>query len=810
MDLLCGEICERIDSIIMEAKQGRVPENLQMKLLQILSFLKVHSKRLETVSRERTESLYEAFSVFNSMLMNNTAENNGRHLLNELLELREKRWNIHKNDQDFDLNKLEISDKKNLVNKDIKSISKEKNENLPQIDQNKDMEKILKTFNEYKAICKTSYSLANHSVAISYKENMPMKQESSIVEKKYTKFLSNDGQNMKIINWNNVVKFIESLYLRQHEPFLSLEEEKIFLNVMKIMNNNANRMDVSSQMIIDMLNTFIRDLLEKKTTIFNPNLHKEMKTFLKKQNFNKMNNMENVLPMVNGNGRKELEPSTRTTSVSTKSRDLPVIFLAEKTNYPTSEFEKFNLCDHDSISLHLNGSAEIFTKDIFVEGEPIVEEVFYREIFVERSFCSAIIGHSGSTIIKIEHLTNCTIIMKPTVEELNHRNILIFGFTEDAVNAADSFIRFSIKFRVNLSNVKGFIFKPTKEDDLQTASLLFQYPVNLNEQLLGNVSSVKDFYKMRQVIERALDNLYYRNKFLINGKSSESVNSENIFEKKKTIHFRLTLCPDHEDNAVEFNRCEHVIYKDNFMKKSIINEIYENASNQHIFSILKAEYELRRTDKSEWMIKGISVEAFRKIADSSDSILYFIESAAGVKLSFNNENINLNKHEVVLLFMVSSTRKRLTSASKLIDFIGKHNLNFVWLDYEKAKPISNSMASDYLTKNRMVNILNEIRHLEIMDLNRLIKWNAFKCIKKRKTDEYKKNENLNVTLNGERKNATVVECVTKNFSNQELCNTIDLWKIMQLKKKMLQIQTTSSTKNVMKLITEAVLQEILH
>ncbi|KRY28761.1 putative KH domain protein [Trichinella spiralis] len=803
MDLLCGEIFEKIDSIIMEAKEGRVPENFQMKLLQILSFLKVHGKRLEIVSRERIESLYEAFNVFNSMLMDNTAENNSRHLLNELLELREKRWNIHKNDQDFDLNELEIFDIKNLMNKDIKCISKEKNGNLPQIVQNKDMEKIPKTFNECKAICKTS-----HSVAISYKENMPMKKELSIVEKKYTKFLSNDGQNMKIINWNNAVKFIESLYLRQHEPFLSLEEEKIFQNVMKIMNNNANKMDVSSQMIIDMLNTFIRDLLEKKTAIFNPNLKKEMKTFLKKQNCNKRNNMENALPMVNGSGQKELEPSTRTTSVSTKNRDLPVILLAEKTNYPTSEFEKFNLCNHDNILLHLNGSAEIFTKDIFVEEEPIVEEVFYREIFVERSFCSAIIGHSGSTILKIEHLTNCTIIMKPTVEELNHRNILIFGFTEDAVNAADSFIRFFIKFGVNLSNVKGFIFKPTKEDDLQTASLLFQYPVNLNEQLLGNVSSVKDLYKMRQVIEKALDYLYYRNKFLINGKSSES--SENIFEKKKTIHFRLTLCPDHEDNTVEFNRCEHVIYKDNFMKESIINEIYENASNQHIFSILEAEYELRKTDKSEWMIKGISVEAFRKIADSSDSILYFIESAAGVKLSFNNENINLDKHEVVLLFMVSSTRKRLTSASKLIDFIGKHNLNFVWLDYEKTKPISNSMASDYLTKNRMVNILNEIRHLEIMDLNRLIKWDAFKCIKKRKTDEYKKNENLNVTLNGERKNAAVAECVTKNFSNQELCNTIDLWKIMQLKKKMLQIQTTCSTKNVMKLITETVLQEILH
>ncbi|KRX23274.1 hypothetical protein T07_9854 [Trichinella nelsoni] len=808
MDLHCGEIFERIDSIIMEAKQGHIPENIQMKLLQILSFLKVHGKRLEIVSRERIESLYEAFNVFNSMLMNNTAENNGRHLLNELLELREKRWKIHENDQDFDLNELEIFDKKNLMNKDNKSISNEKNGTLPQIVQNKDMEKIPKTFNKCKAICKSSYSLANHSVAISYKENMSMKKELSIVEKKYTKFLSNDGQNMKIINWNNAVKFIESLYLRQHEPFLSLEEEKIFQNVIKIMNNNANRMDVSSQMIIDLLNTFIRDLLEKKTAIFNPNLKKEMKTFLKKQNCNKRNNMENALPMVNGSGQKELEPSTRTTSVSTKSRDLPVIFLAEKTNYPTSEFEKFNLCNHESISLDLNGSAEIFKKDIFVKGEPIVEEVFYREIFVERSFCSAIIGHSGSTILKIEHLTNCTIIMKPIVEELNHRNILIFGFTEDAVNAADSFIRFFIKFGVNLSNVKGFIFKPTKEDDLQTASLLFQYPVNLNEQLLGNVSSVKDLYKMRQVIERALDNLYYRNKFLINGKSSES--SENIFEKKKTIHFRLTLCPDHEDNTVEFNRCEHVIYKDNFMKKSIINEIYENASNQHIFSILEAEYELRKTEKSEWMIKGISVEAFRKIADSSDSILYFIESAAGVKLSFNNENINLDKHEVVLLFMVSSTRKRLTSASKLIDFIGKHNLNFVWLDYEKTKPISNSMTSDYLTKNRMVNIFNEIRHLEIMDLNRLIKWAAFKCIKKRKTDEYKKNENLNVTLNGERKNATVAECVTKNFSNQELCNTIDLWKIMQLKKKLLQIQTTCSTKNVMKLITEAVLQEILH
>ncbi|KRZ79956.1 hypothetical protein T10_13332 [Trichinella papuae] len=809
MDPLGDEIFEKIDSIIMEAKQGRIPENIQIKLLQILSFLKVHGKRLEIVSRERIGSLYEAFNVFNSILKNNTTDNSVKQLLNELLELREKRWNIHENDRNFDLNKLEIFDKKNFVNNDIKSISKEKNGNLSQTIQNKVMEKIPEIFNECKIVYETSCCLTNYSSAIPDKENMPMKEELSIVEKKYTKFLSNDGQNMKIINWSNAIKFIESLYFRQHEPFLSREEEKTFQNVIKIMNNNANRMDVSSQMTMDMLNTFISALLEKKITIFNPTLYKEMKNFLKKQNCNKGNNMENALPMVNGSGQKGSELSTRTTSVNTKSTDLSVILLTEKTNYATAEFEKFNLCDHDSISLHLNESAEIFTKGIFVEKDTIVEKVFYREISVERPFCGFIIGHHGLTLLKIEHLTNCTIIMKPTIEELNHRNILIFGFTKDSVDAADSFIHFLIKFDVNISNVKSFGFKSMKEDDSQTTNLLFQYPANLNEQLLGNVSSVEDLCKMRQVIERALDNLYYRNKILINGKSSES--NENIFEKKKKIHFRLTLCPDRENNTVEFNRYEQVIYKENFMKKSFINEIYENASNQHIFSILEAEYELRNRKKSEWMIKGISVEAFRKIVDSNDSILYFIENSAGVTLSFNDENINLGKREVVLLFIVSNTKKRLTSASKLIDFIGKNNLNFEWLDDGKNRPISNNMTSDYyLTKNRMVNILNEIRRLEIIDFNHLMNWNAFKCIKKKETDKYQKNENLNVTLNGKCKNSAVAECLTNNFSDEELREVVYLWKIMHLKKKMLQIQTICSTKNVIKLITEAVPQEILH
>ncbi|KAL1284426.1 hypothetical protein T4A_1434 [Trichinella pseudospiralis] len=806
MDSLGDEIFEKIDSIIMEAKQGRIPENIQMKLLQILSFLKVHGKQLEIASRERIESLYEAFSAFNSILKNNTADNSVKQLLNELLELCEKRWNIHENDQNFDLNKLEIFDEKNFVNNDIKSISEEKNGNLPQTIQNKIMEKISEIFDDCKIVYGTSCCLTNYSSAIADKENMPMKEELSIVEKKFTKFLSNDGQNMKIINWSNAIKFIESLYFRRHEPFLSQEEEKTFQNIIKIMNNNVNRMDFLSQMTMDMLNTFISALLEKKTTILNPNLYKEMKSFLKKHN--KENNMENVLPMMNGNEQKGSELSTRTTSVSTKSTYRPVILLTEKTNYATAEFEKFNLCDHESISLHLNESAEIFTKDIFVEEEIIVEKVFYREISVEKSRGGFIIGSHGLTILKIEHLTNCTVIVKPAIKELNHRNILIFGFTEDAVDAADGFIHFLIKFDINISNVKTFGFKSIKEDDSQTANLLFQYPGNLNEQLLGNVSSVNDLCKMRQLIERALGNLYYRNKILINGKSFES--SKNLCEKKKKIHFKLTLCPDRENNTVEFNGYEQVIYKENLIKKRISNEIYENASNQHISSILEAKYELRKRKRSEWMIKGISVETFRKIVDSIGSILYFIENSVGVTLSFNDENINLDKREVVLLFIISNTKRRLTFASKLIDFIGKHNLNFQWLDDEKNKPISNNMTSNYLTKNRMVNILNEIRRLEIMDFNHLMNWDAFRCIKKKETNKFEKNENLNVTLDGKCKNATVTECVIKNFNDEELRKATYLWKVMQLKKKLLQIQTIYSIKSVTKLITEAVPQEILH
>ncbi|KRX83607.1 hypothetical protein T06_3549 [Trichinella sp. T6] len=789
------EIFVSIDAIIMEAKQGRVPENLQMKLLQILSILKVHGKRLEIVSRQRIESLYEAFNVFNSMLMSNTAENNGRHLLNELLELREKRWKIHENDQDFDLNELEIFDKKNLMNKDNRSISNEKNGNLPQIVQNKDVEEIPKTFNECKAICKTSYSLANHSVAISYKENMPMKEELSIVEKKCTKFGSNDKQNMKIINWNNVVKFFGSLYLQQQEPFLTLEERKIFQNVIKIMNNDANRMDVSSQMVIGMLNTFIRDLLVKKTTIFNPNLHNKMKTFLAKQYCCKGYNMDRPLLMLNGNGQKGSEVSIKTTTFSTKCRDLSVIFLNEMTK--ETQIEKFSLYreqgnDDSGFGVQLS---EIFTAKVSEEAETVIQPVFCRKIAVEKSLCKILFDIKGMLLKKLEHLATCKIILKPVVHDLNFREILIFGFTEDVLYVADKLMHIVMEFRIKLPKHENYSFKQIEKHNFQAANWHFEYPVNLNEQLLGNVSSSEDLAKMQQVIKHALDNLYYCKEFLLNGNMPQNYG---ILKKKKRIHFRLIVCSDQEKGTDEFNNYELAICEKAVMKKDVNCEMLKNASNQHVFSALEAHYEaIRVYRRTEWMLKKISLDTLRKFIDVDGIALHFIESMAHVTLKFNKKDIAADNcgSEKFLLLIVSNRRKWLTCASKIIDVIENANLSFALF----LRPNGEQMIKNIVkVQTRMGCILNEIRDLQKTEINFLMKWNAFRYMKRNK-NSLKKEENLNIEdgfipvqcLNG---NEKIVEDTVEKIDEEELHNAIDLWKIQKLKQTLLKIQSEALAK----------------
>ncbi|KRX57293.1 hypothetical protein T09_14815 [Trichinella sp. T9] len=789
------EIFVSIDAIIMEAKQGRVPENLQMKLLQILSILKVHGKRLEIVSRERIESLYEAFNVFNSMLMSNTAENNGRHLLNELLELREKRWKIHENDQDFDLNELEIFDKKNLMNKDNRSISNEKNGNLPQIVQNKDVEKIPKTFNECKAICKTSYSLANHSVAISYKENMPMKEELSIVEKKCTKFVSNDKRNMKIINWNNVVKFFGSLYLQQQEPFLSLEGRKIFQNVIKIMNNDANRMDVSSQMIINMLNTFIRDLLVKKTTIFNPNLHNEMKTFLAKQYCYKGYNMDRALLMLNGNGQKGSEVSIKTTTFSTKCRDLSVIFLNEMTK--ATQIEKFSLYreqgnDDSGFGVELS---EIFTAKVSEEAETVIQPVFCRKIAVEKSLCEILFDIKGMLLKKLEHLATCKIILKPVVHGLNFREILIFGFTEDVLYVADKLMHIVMEFRIKLPKHENYSFKQIEKHNFQAANWHFEYPVNLNEQLLGNVSSSEDLAKMQQVIKHALDNLYYCKEFLLNGNMPQNYG---ILKKKKRIHFRLIVCSDQEKGTDEFNNYELAICEKAVMKKDVSCEMLKNASNQHVFSALEAHYEaIRVYRRTEWMLKKISLDMLRKFIDVDGIALHFIESMAHVTLKFNKKDIAADNcgSEKFLLLIVSNRRKWLTCASKIIDVIENANLSFALF----LRPDGEQMIKNIVkVQTRIGCILNEIRDLQKSEINFLMKWNAFRYMKRNK-NSLKKEENLNIEdgfipvqcLSG---NEKIVEDTVEKIDEEELHNAIYLWKIQKLKQTLLKIQSEALAK----------------
>ncbi|KRZ46271.1 hypothetical protein T4C_11734 [Trichinella pseudospiralis] len=542
--------------------RGRLSENIQMKLLQILCFLKVHGKQLEIASRERIESLYEAFTAFNSILKNNTADNSVKLLLNELLELCEKRWNIHENDQNFDLNKLEIFDEKNFVNNDIKSISEEKNENLPETIQNKVMEKISEIFDDCKIVYGTSCCLTNYSSAIADKENMPMKEELSIVEKKFTKFLSNDGQNMKIINWSNAIKFIESLYFRRHEPFLSQEEEKTFQNIIKIMNNNVNRMDFLSQMTMDMLNTFISALLEKKTTILNPNLYKEMKSFLKKHN--KENNMENVLPMMNGNEQKGSELSIRTTSVSTKSTYRPVILLTEKTNYATTKFDKFN--SYRELD---------FPTNVFKEAETVTQPVFYRETVVEKSSCGVLIGIKGILLKKLAHLTTCKIILKPVV---------------NAMDTAGKLIHIIMEFRANLFKLEIYSFNQIEEHNLQPVNWIFYYPIKLNEQLLENVTSSKDLTKIQGVIKGALDSLYYCKELLLSGILPDN---HDILEKKRNIHFRL-MCCDQEKETDDFNNYELVICEKTVMKKCISCKMLKNTLNQHVFSALEARYKFIR------------------------------------------------------------------------------------------------------------------------------------------------------------------------------------------------------------------------
>ncbi|KRY23845.1 hypothetical protein T12_12973 [Trichinella patagoniensis] len=795
MDPLGDEIFVSIDAIIMEAKQGRVPENLEMKLMQILSFLKVHGKRLEIVSRERIESLYEAFNVFNSMLMSNTAEHNGRHLLNELLELREKRWKIHENDQDFDLNELEIFDKKNLMNKGNKSISNEKNGNLPQTVQNKDVEKIPKTFNECKAICKTSYSLANHSVTIPYKENMPMKEELSIVEKKCTKFVSNDRRNMKIINWNNVVKFFGSLYLQQQEPFLSLEEGKIFQNVIKNMNNDANRMDVSSQMIIDMLNTFIRDLLVKKTSIFNPNLHNEMKTFLAKQYCCKVYNMDRALLMLNGNGQKGSEVSIKTTTFSTKCRDLSVIFLNEKTK--ATQIEKFSLYreqgnDDSGFGVDLS---EIFTANVSEEAETVIQPVFCRKIAVEKSLCKILIDIKGVLLKKLEHLATCKIILKPVVRGLNFREILIFGFTEDVLYVAEKLIHIVMEFRIKLPKHENYSFKQIEKHNFQAANWHFEYPVNLNEQLLGNVSSSEDLTKMQQVIKHALDNLYYCKEFLLNGNMPQNYG---ILKKKKRIHFRLMVCSDQEKGTDEFNNYELAICEKAVVKKDVSCEMLKNASNQHVFSALEAHYEaIRVYRRNEWLLKKISLDTLRKFIDIDGIALHFIESMAHVTLKFNKKDIAADNcgSEKFLLLIVSNRRKWLTCASKIIDVIENANLSFALF----LRPDGEQMIKNIVkVQTRMGCILNEIRDLQKSEINFLMKWNAFRYMKRNK-NSVKKEENLNIEdgfipvqcLHG---NEKIVEDTVEKINEEELHNAIYLWKIQKLKQTLLKIQSEALAK----------------
>ncbi|KRZ79938.1 hypothetical protein T10_191 [Trichinella papuae] len=794
MDPLGDEIFEKIDSIIMETKRGRIPENIQMKLLQILSFLKVHGKRLEIVSRERIESLYEAFSVFNSMLKNNTTDNSVKQLLNELLELCENKWNIHENNQNFDLNKLEIFGEKNFVNNDIKSISKEKNGNLPQTIQNKVMEKIPEIFNEYKIVYETSCCLTNHSSAIPDKENMPMKEELSIVEKKYTKFLSNDGQNMKIINWSNAIKFIESLYFRQHEPFLSREEEKTFQNVIKIMNNNANRMDVSSKMTMDMLNTFIYALLEKKITIFSPTLDKKIKTFLKKHYYCKGYNVDNILLMLNDSGQKGLELSTRTTTISTKCRDPFVVFLTEKTNYATSQIEKFNsyreLGNDDSA--FGNQLPEIFPTNVFEEAETVTQPVFYREIVVEKSSCGILIGIKGMLLKILEHLTTCKIILKPVVSDLNFRGILIFGYTKDAVDAADKLIHINMEFRANFSKLEIYPFNQIEEHNLQAANWFFHYPVNLNEQLLGNMSSSEDLTKMQHVIKSALDSLYYCKEFLLSGNMPEN---HDILEKKRNIHFRLIVCSDQEKETDEFNNYELAICEKTVMKKDISCEMLKNTSNQHVFSALEARYEfIRNFSRTEWMLKTISLETLRKITELDGIALHFVETMAHVTLKFNNKNIAADNcgSEKSLLLIVSNKQKWLTCASKIIDVIENANLSFaLFLPPDGEQMIKNNVKM----KTKMGCILNEIRDLQKLEVNSLIRWNAFRFMKKNRNSS-RKEENLNIEdefipehcLYG---NENIIEDTVEKSNDEELHYAVYLWKIQTLKKTMLKIQSTT-------------------